>query len=30
MILIYSRGKAACPTSEGVTFGGVIWFLFVS
>ncbi|KAJ7899603.1 hypothetical protein B0H14DRAFT_2556660 [Mycena olivaceomarginata] len=30
MILTYSRGKDACPTSEGVTFGGVIWFLFVS
>ncbi|KAJ7235729.1 hypothetical protein B0H12DRAFT_1027209 [Mycena haematopus] len=24
------RTAAACPTSEGVTFGGVIWFLFVS
>ncbi|KAF7358857.1 PLCXc domain-containing protein [Mycena sanguinolenta] len=24
------RTAAACPTSEGVTFGGVIWFLFIS
>ncbi|KAJ6566774.1 hypothetical protein B0H19DRAFT_1374200 [Mycena capillaripes] len=22
--------QAACPTSEGVTFGGIIWFLFIS
>ncbi|KAF7354078.1 PLCXc domain-containing protein [Mycena venus] len=24
------RTKAACPTSEGLTFGGVVWFLFIS
>ncbi|KAK7036183.1 PLCXc domain-containing protein [Favolaschia claudopus] len=24
------RTAAACPTSEGITFGGVIWFLFIS
>ncbi|KAJ7142355.1 hypothetical protein C8R44DRAFT_974140 [Mycena epipterygia] len=24
------RTTAACPTSEGTTFGGVVWFLFIS